>query len=403
MPDLTARNQLSIAQIIFYAPTLVISVYLFRRHGFGHNVAWFYLFGFAAIREASSALELATVSRQVAQNTDLVTAGIILQNVGVSPLMLVVMGLLGRVVGSLRREGEGGEQDCETSSRRGASSSSTAGGSGDGVGDSDDRAKKKEAHDAADGGHDEAGKSGAATGEETHRGKKILLRPAYLRAIQLLISIGLVLVVVAGVEAGDAFERTLQFVLPAEAKWGLSLIAASYGLLVVSTAYIARFVLGGAARDSCSDAAARRGRVRLLLSVALSLPFILVRVVYGCLATFTTDPRFNGLTGDDWIFLAMAVVMEMVVVAICVGGGAVVGRDVLGGAGDTGLRGLLERLVGVVKRERRTTTRTSIEARKVWKHFSASAHTFFLFPFPLTPPQTTFILFSRRKSHAHGL
>lgn len=53
---------------------------------------------------------------------------------------------------------------------------------------------------------------------------------------------------------------------------------------------------------------------RLVLAVAVSLPWICVRLVYSALTAFANNPRFNVATGSASVFLIMAVLEEFCVV-----------------------------------------------------------------------------------------
>lgn len=64
-----------------------------------------------------------------------------------------------------------------------------------------------------------------------------------------------------------------------------------------------------------------RGEGRTLLAVAISSPFILVRVIYAFLIWFLHDSTFNILTGSETVTLVMSVLEEFVVVIVCLGVG----------------------------------------------------------------------------------
>ncbi|KAK2805888.1 hypothetical protein FQN51_008662 [Onygenales sp. PD_10] len=63
------------------------------------------------------------------------------------------------------------------------------------------------------------------------------------------------------------------------------------------------------------------GERRLLFIVALSQPFILVRLVYSLLDCFTQDPRFDLVNGDVTTHILMSTLQEVIVVVICLVGG----------------------------------------------------------------------------------
>ncbi len=239
MEALTFRNRISIAEICFYSPALAGSLYLLLRHGPGRNAAWNFLVLFSAIRLCGAALQLETIAQPF--SIPIYTGSMILQSVGISPLMLAALALLGRLLGPIRRVG-----------------------------------------------------------------LNPVLKPAMLTVIRLLTTLGLVLGIAGGVKAGREFSTTGKFVVSAENKCGLGFICAAYGLLVCATAAMSRYSTHVA-----------QGEKRLLLAVWLSLPFILIRVMYGALSVFyTKDEIFNVLEGDANYFLGMAVITEIVVVVI---------------------------------------------------------------------------------------
>jgi hypothetical protein len=59
----------------------------------------------------------------------------------------------------------------------------------------------------------------------------------------------------------------------------------------------------------------KRGEGELLAAVALSLPFLLIRLTYSLLSVFSGG-RFNPVTGSTTIELFMATIQEMIVVLI---------------------------------------------------------------------------------------
>ncbi|GKZ55025.1 hypothetical protein AnigIFM49718_011149 [Aspergillus niger] len=63
------------------------------------------------------------------------------------------------------------------------------------------------------------------------------------------------------------------------------------------------------------------GEHRLLLAVGVSVPLLLVRLIYSLLSVFTHNPTFNMFTGNVTVFLVMAVLEEIVIVGICLGVG----------------------------------------------------------------------------------
>ncbi|KAJ5204855.1 uncharacterized protein N7498_005734 [Penicillium cinerascens] len=64
-----------------------------------------------------------------------------------------------------------------------------------------------------------------------------------------------------------------------------------------------------------------RGEHRTLLAVAISSPFILVRVIYATLIWFLHNGTFSILNGNETVILVMSVLEEFVVVIVCLGVG----------------------------------------------------------------------------------
>lgn len=60
------------------------------------------------------------------------------------------------------------------------------------------------------------------------------------------------------------------------------------------------------------------GEKRLLIAVALSVPFIAVRLVYALIGDFAHLRSFSLVSGSTTIYLCMAVIMEIVVVIIII-------------------------------------------------------------------------------------
>ena len=61
-----------------------------------------------------------------------------------------------------------------------------------------------------------------------------------------------------------------------------------------------------------------KGEHRLIIAVAISVPFILIRLIYSLLVVFANNRRFNIVTGSVTINLVMAVLEEFVVTILCI-------------------------------------------------------------------------------------
>ncbi|KAB5570753.1 hypothetical protein GE09DRAFT_1055545 [Coniochaeta sp. 2T2.1] len=101
MAPLTELSKISIAEIIVYTPSLAIATFLAVRHGFGRSSGWLYLIIFSLARVLGGALQLAAINDPA--NIGLLTGAATLQSIGISPLILCMLGLLSRVLESIRQ------------------------------------------------------------------------------------------------------------------------------------------------------------------------------------------------------------------------------------------------------------------------------------------------------------
>ncbi|ORY63533.1 uncharacterized protein BCR38DRAFT_458644 [Pseudomassariella vexata] len=214
---LTEQNNISIAEICFYTLSLFLAIWLSTRHGFGRSAGWFYLIMFSLARIIGASLQLATISQP--RNISLYIGAATLANVGLSPLILAQLGLIGRALASIR-------------------------------------------------------KSHATFLDE----KK-------LRLVQTIVVVGLILGAVGGNKAASTYGETGTYEAPGESKAGIGLMIAGYILLLLATIVIA----------------------------------LQIRLVYAAISTFANNSKFNQLSGNFNIQLGMAIVMEMIVVAIVEG------------------------------------------------------------------------------------
>lgn len=58
--------------------------------------------------------------------------------------------------------------------------------------------------------------------------------------------------------------------------------------------------------------------IRLLVCVAVCSPFVIIRLIYGLLAAFSSDLKFNLLVGDTTIYFILSVLVEIIAVGISV-------------------------------------------------------------------------------------
>jgi hypothetical protein len=90
----TPREILDIIVIGYYIPTLVISVIVSVRHGFGRQLGWVFLALLAVIRLVGGATGIASIHKP---SEGLIATSVILNSVGLSPMLLAMAAMLKRV------------------------------------------------------------------------------------------------------------------------------------------------------------------------------------------------------------------------------------------------------------------------------------------------------------------
>ncbi|KAL2075582.1 hypothetical protein VTL71DRAFT_525 [Oculimacula yallundae] len=145
--------------------------------------------------------------------------------------------------------------------------------------------------------------------DSIHETYNTKLHPATLKIVHLIILVGLILGIVGGINASDSYIKEMQAGGAAAyrpgslSKAGAALFVISYAAIVASTIII-----------SFSTPHAQAGEKRILYAVAVALPFLLIRLIYSCISTFSHNTKFNLLTGDETVLLCMAYLMEICVV-----------------------------------------------------------------------------------------
>lgn len=95
---LNSHGDLAIVELIFYTPALALALWVAGRHGFGRQAGWIFLAVLILVRIIGSAMLLASEHKP---STALITGAAILDGVGISPLLLAMLGILKRMFGSL--------------------------------------------------------------------------------------------------------------------------------------------------------------------------------------------------------------------------------------------------------------------------------------------------------------
>jgi hypothetical protein len=91
---ITAEH-IAIAELVIYIPVTLLAIFVVFRHGFHKQLGWIYLCIFGVIRIAGAIMEV--LSTKNPDNDNDKEWAIILQSVGLSPLLLSTLGLLKRM------------------------------------------------------------------------------------------------------------------------------------------------------------------------------------------------------------------------------------------------------------------------------------------------------------------
>ncbi len=89
-----ARGWVSVVELIVFIPSGIASFILCRRHGFTKSSGWIYTLILCIIRIASSICQLISESDE---SVGLLTAVVILDSIGLSPLLFATLGMLSRL------------------------------------------------------------------------------------------------------------------------------------------------------------------------------------------------------------------------------------------------------------------------------------------------------------------
>ncbi|KAI1340476.1 hypothetical protein F5Y15DRAFT_378745 [Xylariaceae sp. FL0016] len=237
---LTEQNKIAIAEIAVYFPAFFLAIFLAFKHGFKRSGGFIYMVVFSLIRIIGACMQVATISQP--KSLSLYIGAATLQNVGLSPLILVQVAFLTRALISIERA------------------------------------------------------------------QSAILNQRSLRFVQLIVLIGLILGAVGGSNSGNDYADTGVWETSTLSQAGIALMIVGYIFTVLAAIIIGTQI-----------SAAAPGEKRVVLIVALSLPFILVRLAYSAESVYGSNPDFNQVTGNPDILLGMAIIMEMIVVAIVEG------------------------------------------------------------------------------------
>lgn len=88
-----SRGGISIFELFVFFPAIVVSAIVCSRHGFGRSSGWIFTFILCLVRIIGACCQLTTYH---SETKGLLEAVIILESIGISPLLLATLGLLSR-------------------------------------------------------------------------------------------------------------------------------------------------------------------------------------------------------------------------------------------------------------------------------------------------------------------
>ena len=91
---------LDILDLIFYVPALPLAAYVAYKHGFGRSSGWLYLIVLALLRIIGAITDIASVHNPSSKG--LLETAAICEAIGLSPLILALLGILQRVMSGMQ-------------------------------------------------------------------------------------------------------------------------------------------------------------------------------------------------------------------------------------------------------------------------------------------------------------
>lgn len=94
----TNQEALAIAELAYWTPALLLTLFISYKHGFGRQAGWILIALLALVRLTGSSCQVAYDSQPLQdRSTELITAAAICNLIGTSFVVSVFIGLLGRV------------------------------------------------------------------------------------------------------------------------------------------------------------------------------------------------------------------------------------------------------------------------------------------------------------------
>jgi uncharacterized membrane protein (DUF485 family) len=99
---ITSREALYIVEIIYYVPALLVTLYVTKKHGYGRQLGWIYLVILGLLRLIGAGTGIAAIHDPT---EGLIECSTITFSVGLSPLLLALLGILKRLSEGMKGQG----------------------------------------------------------------------------------------------------------------------------------------------------------------------------------------------------------------------------------------------------------------------------------------------------------
>lgn len=96
---LQPREDLEIVELVYYIPAFLLALWCVKKHGMGRQIGWLYLAVLGVLRIIGAGAGIAAYS-ETNPSQDLIETSTIAFSIGISPLLLSLLGILTRVNGS---------------------------------------------------------------------------------------------------------------------------------------------------------------------------------------------------------------------------------------------------------------------------------------------------------------
>ncbi|CAG8161299.1 unnamed protein product [Penicillium salamii] len=266
MAVVTAEH-VAIAELIIYIPTAILTIWVVLRHGFHKQLGWIYLCIFCGIRVGGAVMEI--LSTKNPDNANDKEWAVILQSVGLSPLLLSTLGLLKRV-------------SDETSQRV----------------PSDPNSKRNTMLQSLE----HFGIAGKILGIYNKRATATSRRSKIVQLLHLPALIALILSISGGTDQASS--------TVSDHATGRTETRA--GIILFLLIYVGACILWAITLRDMS--LMNTSQCRLFFAVLLALPLIAVRLLYSLISDFGNNPQFSLINGDVKIQLVMATIEEFIIV-----------------------------------------------------------------------------------------